>query len=126
MIWKQNGVLRDSEVCKVLKEILHLRRSERNGKKLEKLSRGCVLRAIYWISAYRISDLKSYKEATREWVSKGTSWVCSFPKIVPFLDQGYDKEHELKLTEINHLGVICIWCRGILEKFLPFFREAYK
>ena len=35
MCWNQNRVLKDSEVWGILKEMLHLGRSERNGKKLE-------------------------------------------------------------------------------------------
>ena len=35
MSWNQNGVLKDSEVWGILKEMLHLGRSKRNGKKLE-------------------------------------------------------------------------------------------
>ena len=35
MSWNQNGVLKDSEVWGILKEMLPLGRRERNGKKLE-------------------------------------------------------------------------------------------
>lgn len=35
MSWNQNGVLKDSEVWGILKEMLPLGRRERNGKKLK-------------------------------------------------------------------------------------------